>query len=118
MDKVNIQEKLSLFDDLWSPKIVGEMNGHYVKLAKAKGEFVWHKHEDEDELILVVEGQETIQLRDRDIVLNAGEFFIIPKGVEHKCVTKGASVLLFEPKSTAHTGNVKCDRTVEKEEWI
>lgn len=118
MKKVNILEKLSLFDELWTPKIIGELNGQYVKLAKSKGEFVWHKHDNEDEFFLVIEGQLTIQLRDGDVVLNPGEFYIIPKGVEHKPKTDGASVLLFEPKETAHTGDVKCDITVEEEEWI
>jgi len=120
MEKVNLSRKFSLFNDLWSPKIVGELNGQYVKLAKLKGEFVWHHHEAEDEMFLVVEGTLSIQVRGQDdIVLEPGEFVIIPRGVGHKPVAaKEVHVLLFEPKSTLHTGNVKTERTVEKLDWI
>lgn len=120
MEKVNLSQKFCLFDDLWSPKIVGELNGQYVKLAKLKGEFVWHHHEAEDEMFLVVEGTLTIQLRDQDdIVLERGEFIVIPRGEEHKPVAvEEVHVLLFEPQSTQHTGNVKTERTVEKQDWI
>lgn len=108
MEKVNLAEKFGLFDDLWSPKIVGELNGQHVKLAKLEGEFVWHHHDDEDELFLVVKGQLIMKLRDRDIVLNEGEFLIVPRGVEHMPVAPEAvSVLLFEPKGTLNTGNVQ-----------
>lgn len=114
MEKVNLAEKLSLFDDCWRPRIVGELNGQQVKLAKMQGEFPWHRHEGEDELFLVVEGQLTIRLRDRDISLEAGEFFIVPRGVEHQPVAeRQASVLLFEPATTLNTGNVRNQRTVE-----
>ena len=117
--KVNLAQKLSLFDDLWTPKIVGELNGQYVKLAKIQGEFVWHDHEDEDELFLVVKGRLTIKLRDRDVALEEGEFCIIPRGVEHKPVAEQeAHILLLEPKSTLHTGNVRTDKTVEAQDWI
>jgi len=119
MKKVNISEKLSLFYEFWQPKIVGELNGQYVKLAKLKGEFVWHSHEKEDELFLVLEGQLTILFRDKKVVLNPGEFIIVPKGVEHKPIAPEAvSVLLLEPKSTLNTGNIKNDRTVAEPEII
>jgi mannose-6-phosphate isomerase-like protein (cupin superfamily) len=115
MDKVNLAQKLGLFDEYWSPKLIGELNGQYVKLAKLKGEFVWHDHEAEDELFLVVKGNMVIKLRDQDIMLEAGEFFIVPRGVEHCPVAdEEVHVLMFEPKSTLHTGSVKTARTVEE----
>jgi quercetin dioxygenase-like cupin family protein len=119
MEKVNLNQKYELFNEFWKPKIVGELNGQYVKLAKARGEFVWHKHDSEDEFFLVVKGSFTIRLREGDIQLNEGEFYIVPKGIEHKPVAEEeAHVLVFEPKSTKHTGDVKSDLTVEKLEWI
>jgi mannose-6-phosphate isomerase-like protein (cupin superfamily) len=119
MKKVNLNQKFKLFDELWTPKIVGELNDQYVKLAKTKGEFVWHTHNDEDEFFLVVKGSLTIKLRDQDIQLNEGEFFIVPRGVEHKPFSEQKThVLVFEPKATLHTGNVKSDMTVEEFEWI
>lgn len=114
MDKVNLAEKLSLFTEHWSPRIVGELNGQHVKLVKLSGEFVWHHHEHEDELFLVVKGSMLMRLRDRDITLEAGEFFIVPRGVEHQPVAhEEAHVLLFEPATTLNTGNLRNDRTVE-----
>ena len=119
MHKVNLSEKFGLFDEYWSPKIVGELNGQYVKLAKLKGEFVWHHHEAEEELFLVVQGRLVIKLRERDVVLEPGEFFIVPQGVEHRPIAEQEThVLLFEPKSTRHTGSVKTERTVEEFERI
>jgi len=119
MKKVNIAEKFGLLNEYWQPKIVGELNGQHVKLTKLKGEFVWHHHEAEDELFLVIKGQMTIQLRDQDVTMNQGEFFIIPRGVEHKPVAEEeARVLLFEPKSTLNTGNVQNERTVSEPETI
>ncbi len=119
MEKVNLAEKFSLFSDYWNPRIVGEINDSYVKLAKLKGEFIWHSHEAEDELFLVVQGRLLIKLRDRDIWLEEGEFFIIPRGVEHKPVAeKEAHVMFLEPKTTLNTGNVKNDHTIENPEWI
>jgi mannose-6-phosphate isomerase-like protein (cupin superfamily) len=118
MEAVNLTQKLSLFHDYWSPRIVGELNDSYVKLAKLRGEFVWHQHEAEDELFLVVEGRLLIKLRDRDLWLDAGEFAIIPKGVEHMPVAEEeVHVLLLEPKSTVNTGNVPSERTVG-DQWI
>ena len=119
MDKVNLAEKFSLFDEYWSPKIAGELNGQYVKLAKLKGEFIWHHHEAEDEMFLVVKGRLTMKLRERDIILEEGEFLIVPRGVEHKPVAEEeAHIMLFEPKSTVNTGNVRDERTKEAEETI
>ncbi|MCH6552885.1 MAG: cupin domain-containing protein [Candidatus Acidiferrales bacterium] len=113
MDKVNLAEKFSLFADHWSPKIVGELNDSYVKVVKLKGEFVWHQHEKEDEMFLVVKGKLLIRLRDRDLWLQEGEFVIIPKGVEHLPVAEEeAHVLLLEPKTTLNTGNVQSERTL------
>ena len=108
IEKVNLTQKLSLFGEHWSPKIVGELNGQHVKLAKLKGEFVWHKHDSEDELFFVVKGELKIELRDKTIQLSQGEFCIIPKGVEHKPVAENeVEVMLFEPVSTLNTGDKK-----------
>ncbi len=113
-EKVNLAEKFSRFDEYWSPKIVGELNDFQVKLAKLKGEFIWHHHEEEDELFLVVKGRLQIKLRDGEIWLDEGEFVVIPRGVEHLPVaSQEVHVLLFEPKSTLNTGNVRGERTVE-----
>ena len=107
MKKVNLLQKFSLFNDHWSPKIVGELNGQQVKLVKLEGEFVWHKHDNEDELFFVVKGGFTMELRDQNIELNEGEFLIIPRGVEHKPVAESeAWIMLFEPSTTLNTGNV------------
>jgi mannose-6-phosphate isomerase-like protein (cupin superfamily) len=117
--KVNLADKFGLITDYWSPKIAGQLNGQYVKLARLKGEFVWHHHRDEDELFLVIKGTLTIQLRDGDVTLREGEFFIVPAGVEHRPVAREeAQVLLLEPISTLNTGNVVDERTLEDLEWI
>ena len=119
MQKVNLAQKLALFSETWTPKIVGQLNGQELKLAKLQGEFVWHAHAEEDEMFLVLEGSMTMQLRDREVPLEAGEFFIVPAGVEHNPVSpEGASVLLFEPASTAHTGDVEHERSVQHPEHI
>jgi mannose-6-phosphate isomerase-like protein (cupin superfamily) len=119
MDKVNLSQKFSMFQDYWNPKIAGELNDSYIKLVQLKGEFVWHLHEREDELFLVVKGSLLIKLRDRDILLEEGEFVIIPHGVEHLPVAEEeAHVLLIEPKTTLNTGNVIDDKTVEITDWI
>ena len=112
IEKVNLSQKFGLFGEHWSPKIAGEVNDAYVKLVKFRGDFVWHKHEDEDELFLVVKGEIVIKLRDGDVRLGEGEFVIIPRGVEHKPVAEEeAHVLLFEPKSVLNTGDVVEERT-------
>jgi mannose-6-phosphate isomerase-like protein (cupin superfamily) len=119
MDKVNLAQKFSLFLEYWSPKIVGELNDSYVKLAKLKGEFVWHHHDTEDELFLVVKGRLLIKLRDQDILLEEGEFVIIPRGVDHLPIAEEeAHVLLLEPKTTLNTGNTQNERTVINLEHI
>ena len=113
MESINLAELFSRFTDYWSAKIVGELNDFHVKLVKVKGEFVWHHHDDEDEMFLVVKGRLLIRLRDRDIWLDEGEFTIIPRGVEHQPVAEEeAHVMLLEPKSTLNTGNVQNERTV------
>lgn len=113
IDKVSLTGKLKSFQDYWSPKIIGELNDSFVKLVKLKGEFVWHHHEDEDELSLVIKGTLLMKLRDRDIPVEEGEFIIIPRGVEHLPVAEEeVHVLLLEPKSTLNTGNVVNERTV------
>ena len=113
IETVSLFEKLNSFQDYWSPKIVGEVNESFVKLVKLKGEFVWHHHEAEDELFLVIKGSLLIRLRDRDVRVEEGEFVIIPRGVEHLPVAEEeVHVLLLEPKSTLNTGNVANERTV------
>lgn len=108
MEKVNIAQKLSLFSDHWNPRIVGELNGQHVKLVKFQGEFVWHKHDNEDEMFLVVSGQFQMQFRDKTVELKENEFLIVPRGVEHRPVApQEVSVLLFEPASTLNTGDAK-----------
>ena len=119
MEKVNIAEKLALHDDHWVPRVVGELNGHLVKVVKFKGPFVWHHHDDEDEMFLVVKGKFKMELRERTIEVAAGEFLIVPRRVEHRPVAEGeCEVVLFEPASTLNTGNVKSERTVERLERI
>ncbi|MBW1750977.1 MAG: cupin domain-containing protein [Deltaproteobacteria bacterium] len=119
MKKVNLTEKFSLFNNHWEPKIVGELNEQYVKIAKLKGEFVWHHHENEDELFMVVKGSLIIKLRDADIKLKEGEFFIIPRGIEHMPVAeKEVHVLMFEPKGTVNTGNTESKKTINDLEII
>ncbi len=118
IEKVNLEQKFGLFSEHWSPKLVGELNGQQLRLAKLWGEFVWHHHEEEDELFLVLKGTLRIEFRDREIELNPGEFVIVPKGIEHKPVAEDeVHVLLLEPASTRNTGNVGGARTVEPE-WI
>ena len=109
---MNLAEKFALFSDHWNPRIVGELNGQHVKLVKLAGEFVWHRHEREDELFLVVRGSMELHFRDRVVELAEGEFCIVPRGVEHKPVAaREAAVLLFEPAATLNTGNVREART-------
>lgn len=115
INKVNVQSKLKTFTDYWTPKIVGELNNQFVKIAKFKGEFVMHKHEQEDELFYVIDGKLFIELIDKTLELNQGEFVIIPRGVEHKpYAPEEVSVMLFEPATTINTGNKKNKLTVPK----
>ncbi|MDF3054990.1 MAG: Cupin 2 conserved barrel protein [Gammaproteobacteria bacterium] len=112
MKKVNLQDKLNLFSEYWSPKIVGDLNDSHVKLVKFQGEFVWHKHDNEDELFFIIKGNLLIKFRDRDIYLKEGEFIIIPKGVEHLPIAEEeVHAMLIEPKTTLNTGDARSDLT-------
>tara|TARA_B100000287_G_scaffold208131_1_gene196428 strand:- start:1104 stop:1478 length:375 start_codon:yes stop_codon:yes gene_type:complete len=118
---INIMNKFSLFNELWTPKIIGELNNQYVKICKLKDDFVWHSHKNEDELFLVFKGTLVIDFRNqKTIEVKEGEMLIIPKGVEHRPHTNGEIVfnLLFEPKTTLHTGDVESDMTVKDLKWI
>ena len=119
MEKVNIAQKLSLFQEHYSPKLVAELNGQAIKLAKLQGPFIWHHHDDEDELFLVIKGRLRMELRDGDIVLEEGEMLVVPRGVEHRpSAEEETHILLFEPSTTLNTGNVRNERTVEQLERI
>lgn len=119
MNKINISEKLALFNDHWNPRIIGELNGQQVKLAKFQGEFVWHKHDNEDELFYVLQGKFNMEFRDKIVELKEGEMLIVPRGVEHKPVAEDeVTVMLFEPASTLNTGDAGGEKTKEKLDWI
>ena len=112
MDRVILREKLASFDEHWQPRVIAELNGQHVKVAKLLGEFVWHHHEHEDEMFLVLSGTLTIEFRDRAVTLREGELCVVPRGVEHRPVAeKEVEVMLFEPASTLNTGNVENERT-------
>jgi mannose-6-phosphate isomerase-like protein (cupin superfamily) len=114
MEKINIEEKLSLFNEYWSPKIIGEVNESYVKVAKFKGDFIWHIHENEDEMFYVLKGVLTMKFREKDVQINEGECIVIPKGIEHMPVAEDeVHVMLVESKTTLNTGNVVNERTIE-----
>ncbi|HFA47739.1 MAG TPA: cupin domain-containing protein [Bacteroidetes bacterium] len=116
---INIKEKFKLFDDHWSPKVIGELNGQQVKIAKVKGEFVWHDHKGEDELFYIIKGTLKIAFRDKTVELKEGEMLIVPKGVEHKPVAEEEVwLMLLEPANIKHTGDVKHELTVEECEWL
>lgn len=115
MNKVNLLKKFEQINEYWSPKIAGELNGQMVKLVKFKGEFVWHKHDNEDELFWVIKGNFRMDLRDQPLIIEEGEFIIIPRGIEHKPVAENEVwVVLFEPATTLNTGNVINEMTIEK----
>ncbi|MDW3194086.1 MAG: cupin domain-containing protein [Cytophagales bacterium] len=121
MDVINIKDKFGSFQEHWTPKIIGELNGQQVKLAKLSGEFVWHSHEDEDELFMIFKGTLIMEFRDRTEIVREGETIIVPRGVEHFPRTENGEevwVLLFEPAATRHTGEVEHERTVNDQEWI
>jgi mannose-6-phosphate isomerase-like protein (cupin superfamily) len=119
MEKINLNEKFSKIEAYWSPKIVAELNGQYIKVVKLKGEFIWHFHQEEDELFMVLKGRLSIKLRDSEVVLNPGEFFVVPHGIEHKPVAyEDCHVMMFEPQGTLNTGNVRNDRTMDQLERI
>ena len=118
-DPVNLAQKLSEIQEFWAPRIAGKLNGQQVKLAKVKGEFVWHHHQNEDELFLVLKGVLSLELRDGTVTLSPGEFFIVPRGVEHRPVAREeVHLLMFEPESTLNTGNVRNERTVDSPQPI
>ena len=117
MKAINLAEKLGSFDDIWRPKVVGELNGQLVKLVKCQGEYIWHAHEHEDEMFLVLDGRLEVHFRERTILLRPGEYCIVPRGVEHKPVAPQATaVLLFEPAATRSTGDVDHQYTVESDD--
>ncbi|TNE57341.1 MAG: cupin domain-containing protein [Alphaproteobacteria bacterium] len=117
MPTINLAEKFALFADHWSPKIVGEINDYHIKLAKVQGAFPWHKHEETDELFMVIKGELTIQMRDGDVTLREGELYIVPKGVEHApCAEEECEILLLEPAGTVNTGDADAEGTTG--EWI
>lgn len=106
MEKINVHQKLSLFSDHWNPRIVSQLNNHHVKLAKLKGPFIWHKHDNEDEMFFVLKGNFVMEFRDKSVLLNENEFLVVPKGVEHRPVAdEEVSIMLIEPKSTINTGD-------------
>ena len=118
---INLADKFSQFQEHWHPYIIGELNNNYVKLAKLKGEFVWHQHDDEDELFVVLSGTLMMDFRDKTVTTKPGEILIVPRGVEHRPWTDSneeVQLMLVEPKSTKHTGDVISEKTVEKQEWI
>ena len=121
IEPINLMEKFAMFGQLWTPHIVGELNGHYLKICKIKGDFVWHSHDNEDELFMVLKGTLLMDFRDgRTVAVREGEILIVPKGTEHRPRTNGELVyhLLFEPASTRHTGKVNSEMTVQKKQWI
>lgn len=120
MKTITLQEKYNQFQEHWTPKIIAELNDQYVKLAKVQGEMIWHSHEDEDELFIIQKGTLIMDFRDRTEVIKEGEILVVPKGVEHRPRTNGEEVwlMLIEPKSTKHTGEIKHEMTVEKQDWI
>jgi mannose-6-phosphate isomerase-like protein (cupin superfamily) len=121
MSSINILEKFSTFNDQWSPKVIAESNGQLIKLAKIEGEFVWHNHADEDEVFFIVKGSLLLRFRDKDVHLNEGELYVVPKGVDHFPIAEEECwVMLIEPKGTKHTGETEFDRSVEEkhQQWI
>ena len=117
IEAVNLAQKLTLFQEYWSPKVVGELNDNYLKVVKVKGEFAWHKHDEDDEMFLVLKGRLVIQLRDQDITLNEGDFLVVPKGVEHRPVAEDeAHILLIEPKTVINTGDATDERKIAPED--
>ena len=119
MNKINISQKLAQFNDHWNPRIIGELNKQHVKLAKIKGEFIWHKHDDEDEMFLVLKGTLKIEFRDRTETIQENEIIIVPKGVEHKPIAEEeVSIMLFEPVTTINTGDLDNERTRKNLEYL
>lgn len=116
---INLSQKFELFSDYWSPKVIGQLNDYHLKLAKIKGEFVWHKHDDTDEMFFVVSGEMSIELRDGSVELSSGDLFVVPKGVEHRpSASAECKILLIEPAGTLNTGDSGGELTVGNEEWV
>ncbi|ASF38512.1 cupin [Halobacillus halophilus] len=116
---INLNEKLTKFNDQWSPKVIGEMNDYQFKLVKVQGDFVWHSHEDTDEVFFVVNGHMVIEFRDGEVELSEGEMYIVPKGVEHKpYAEEECQIMLVEPKGVRNTGEVESELTAENDSWI
>lgn len=119
MDSINVKEKLDLINDLWNPRVIAELNGQQVKIAKIKGEFVWHNHQDEDELFYILKGKMVMEFREKKVSVNEGEMIVVPKGVEHRPVAeKEVWIMLFEPQNIQHTGDVKSNVTIDTFEKI
>ena len=119
MGKINLKEKLALFSDHWSPKIITEMNEYQIKLVKIKGDFVWHNHEDTDELFFVIEGKMKIEFKNKIVELNEGEMYVVPKGIEHKPFAENeCKIMLFEPRGVVNTGENEGDLTASNDDWI
>jgi len=119
MQAVSIKEKLGQFNDYWNPKIIAELNGQQVKAAKLKGEFIWHQHDNEDEMFLVIKGKLKMEFRDKLVEINEGEFIVVPKGVEHKPIADDeVELLLFEPASTLNTGNIRNEKTKDQLSYL
>ncbi len=119
MDIINLKKKLSLFDEYWTPKVLGELNGQQVKLAKLKGAFIWHSHEHEDELFYILNGTLKMEFRDKTLTLREGDMLIVPRGVEHRPIAEEeVHVMLFEPAGTKHTGKIEHELTKNDQEWI
>ena len=119
MEKINLKDKLSKFSDHWSPKVIAEMNDYQFKLVKIKGDFVWHNHEDTDEVFIVIEGKMKIEFVDRVVELDEGEMYVVPKGVEHKPFAENeCKVLLVEPRGVVNTGNTEGNLTASNDVWI
>jgi mannose-6-phosphate isomerase-like protein (cupin superfamily) len=116
---IDLKAKLAQIDELWSPRVIAELNDYQFKLAKLEGEFVWHKHDDTDEAFLVIDGELNIELRDRVVALSGGDLFVVPRGIEHRPVApRECSVLLIEPRGTLNTGDAGGERTAAQDLWI
>lgn len=119
MKKINLKEKLSMFSDHWSPKVITELNDYQIKLVKIQGDFVWHNHEETDELFFVIEGEMKIKFKDEIITLNEGEMYVVPKGIEHKpFAEKECKIMLIEPREVVNTGGKKGELTASNNVWI
>ena len=118
-EKVDIRKKFKCFSDCWSPKVIAEMNNYQFKIARIKGEFIWHNHKDTDEAFIIIEGRMKIIFRDKTIDLDEGDMFVVPKGVDHKPISdEECKIMLVEPKGVVNTGNTKSDLTAENDVWI